>query len=187
MEKNKTYRNAIESLPNYEVSSQCWEKIKQRLDDESELARLLPQHKVEPNLWEGIEASLDGKKKRFPFRTMLRWSAAAAVVFILLLPFNIFDKADGLITSEELMMPDSQKMEDALNLEDDLLAYCSQNPDVCESPDFNNLNNMLNQLKTEKSQLLKMSEELSDPSIDTYINKVNTNIAQVQRKLLSMF
>lgn len=187
MKEDKTYKNAIESLPNHEVSSQCWENIQQRLDEESELARLMPRHTADANLWEGIEASLDGEKNRFSFRTILGWSAAAAVALLLLIPFNKFDNEDRLITSEELMMPGSQKMEGTLNLEDDLLAYCSQNPDVCESPDFNNLNNMLNQLKTEKTQLLKMSEELSDPSIDTYINKVNTNIAQVQRKLLSMF
>lgn len=189
--KEKTpYRKAIESLPEHQASPDLWMTIEQRLKDETALARRLPQHKAKAELWQTIEASLDKKQRGMSLRVFLRWSAPAAVILLLFIPISqsdLFKKGEQLITSEETLSPVNKQMDPALDLDGDILAYCSQNPEVCESPDFNNLNNMLNQLKTEKHQLIRMSEEANDPSIHNYINKVNTNIVQVQRKLLSMF
>ncbi len=190
MKENNTYRQAIASMPQHRAPENLWENIEQRLSSETDLSLKLPQHNANAELWSGIESALDKQQNTLKIKHFVRWTAAAAVIMLLFIPLNnsqLFKRGDKLVTTEELLIPVNGQVINSLNLEEDILACCSQNPEVCESPDFNNLNNMLNQLKTEKTHLIQLSNEMNDPSITDYINKVNSNIAQVQRKLLSMF
>lgn len=191
MGKKDTYRRAISQLPLHEAPAGCWDVIEGTLDGKQFLWSKLPIHRANPRIWDKIESELNRVHRSNTSRKILQWgSVAAAVILFLSLPL-ITDKKDKhnvqWVTSEESTISTTANAISSIDMGSDILVYCSQNPEVCESPDFNVLNAMLKQLNVEKEQLIKMSEQQNDPSIHDYLSKVDINIVQVQRKLISMF
>ena len=64
---------------------------------------------------------------------------------------------------------------------------CAQFPEICASPDYVHLKNLLENLTTERNNLQKMSLQMPDARIKQYEHQINSDIDDIQHKILKLF
>ena len=203
MMEEKNYdklKAAIGQLPQYEPDPQQWNKIEASLDFDKHLQQLLPEmpmHEPKGSLWDAIENQLEPVKetRHFQLATFFRFASAAAASILLLLVgiylLNMYPQEKVKLTySEEVVLQEpenpeiSQEHNEALQF---IQAQCGQLPEICQKPEFKELQQELAKLEEENKKLEQQIAVFGeDPVLIRNQIKIENLRAEFTKKLIQI-
>ena len=200
-EKNKNkLQDAIRNLPQHEPENLPWGKLQAALDFEGRLQQLipeLPQHEPENDFWNTIEAQLEPVKeaRHFQLKDFFRFASAAAATLVLLiasmyvLKMRQPEKAK-LTYSEEIILQESAQPLLSPNSNEGLQfikQQCSSLPDICQKPEFKELEQELAKLEEEHKMLQQQIAVFGeDPVLIRNQIKIENLRAECTKKLIQI-
>ncbi|HLO61145.1 MAG TPA: hypothetical protein VK179_20515 [Bacteroidales bacterium] len=179
-DKKHIVKKAIKELPAFKMPDPAlWERIEAQLDCESSLKNKLPSFKAPGTVWEKIEKELDKNPKRFLTVKRMQILAAAAVV-IVVSALALY----GIIKSREAMESQGSETVQITSPVYDP-ALCENNPDVCKSPAFIDLEKQLGDVKIEINELEKYMKP-DDPQLMKYFLRLENTRVEIEKKMVKM-
>jgi hypothetical protein len=200
-EKNlNKLQDAIRHLPQHEPESLHWEKLNAELDFEGSFKQLIPElplHEPESDFWNKIEAQLEPVKepKHFHLNTFFRFATAAAASLLLVfagwyvLKLRQPEKI-SLTYSEEMVFQEAVKpgiSPDNNEVLQFIQQQCSQLPQVCQKPEFKELQLELAKLNEEHQKIQQQIAVFGeDPALIRNQIKIENLRAAFTKKLIQI-
>jgi hypothetical protein len=179
-DKKHIVKKAIKELPEYKMPDpDLWERIEAQLDSGPSLKDKLPSFKAPDTVWGKIEKELDRNPKRFFTikRTQLLASAAVVILVSAFALYGIKKTGQGKIS------PGSETVQITNPIYDP--ALCENNPDVCKSPAFIDLEKQLGAVKIEIDELEKYMKQ-DDPQLMKYFLRLENTRVEIEKKMVKM-
>lgn len=198
----ETLHRALAELPRYEAPVSLWGEICLAMDADDEfVARLkqLPVYQAPDEIWSNIEAALPEKsepRKLHIRRSILRWSAAAAIAVLLAATWLLIQPRPDDMTAEERITVSRQvfneeisaayheKEDDAFQLVSEL---CRERAPVCEKPEFLALKTELDELTLAKTELKKAIDRYNDdPGLAAQFVRLERERSAVLKQMIQL-
>lgn len=185
-------RKAIEDLPVFKVESQyLWEYIERQLpfDSIKEKGTLpkLPEFKAPESVWQKIEIVLESaeiSKKRRITPILVKWSAAAAILilagYLSLNWFRNYNQQAKYFNASQTEIQEGHGIESIYNP-----ALCNNNPQVCSTDLFKELDKQLNEINSELETMKPMIKG-NDPQLLKYYYRLENEKAEIEKKMVKI-
>jgi hypothetical protein len=192
-EKNQgIFKKAIEDLPVFKVESQnLWENIERQLplDSKKEKETLpnLPEFHAPDDLWLKIETELDKvktKERRRILPMLVKLSAAAALLLLAgYFSFNWISNYQLRKNFFETSKADEYKEQGIDPIYNP--ALCKNNPQVCHTVQFKELDKQLNEIKSEIENMKPMIKG-NDPQLLKYYYRLENEKAEIEKRMVKI-
>ncbi len=167
--ENKTSSAKLSQLIDFDPPESIWDNIEEKLSQKEKLSSL-NEYNPPINVWENIEKNLSVKKAKRAKKHIVRWiklSSAAAAIFLLgYFIFNTVNSNNNIFSYEEewIELTDLQIWnKEEQSVEYALAIICNENPKVCKSPEFQEIDKELKFLDQSKQAIIQQ------------LNKYDTN------------
>ncbi len=192
---------AIDSLPEFEPPLAIWDYIEDNLTNDFSDARLreklqtLPSYDPPELVWEGIDAGLD-KQPKFgagviQFNNWRRIASIAATLTILLFAgwwlINAESNDNSLAYSTEVLNEDlfKQDWDDDEGAFDELMQLCKIKIATCKEPEFQRLQEELDELNNAKIALKNALGKFgTDPNLISQIRDLELERTEKMKKMI---
>lgn len=205
-EKNKhILQQFIEKLPQTKAPAKIWDNIEAELENDNyennrqhfkRAIHHLPNTKTPDIVWENIHQQLNHTSLlRLTIGNYLKIAASIALLmaFAFLMQHILHTNSNNeLLSFSEEIMEDNLSETVLLNIDSEfnkvLEKQCAIQPDVCENPQFTELNKELEDLTKSLVQLKTQSENAdNDPETYKYILRIEKEKAEITKKLIQQF
>jgi len=182
---------AINELPKLAPKEDIWDSIASELTLKESIAKLA-QHSPPEGLWNEIDKKVDAPvvhlKRASSYYYWLSGVAAVLLLGFILFPLLNTNEKTQISYSEELI--EVEPIEDwnatTQDLEMMLEDLCEQNPRVCKSPEFEELNAELQFLDASKIAVLEQINPYEDrKEAEVLLTKIELERVEVLKKLIA--
>lgn len=209
-ESDKNLRKTIEELQSFDSDLNLWDRIRERMDYEEKITRLipfLPEYNSRENLWEEIENKLDEKatkSKRKKVISIISYSTAvaASIALVITIDFSsqkpvaqvstktvtisysqeVVEKEPKIIKEKKEIIPVADKVEtEAISY---INTNCQVNTEVCESSEFKELKSQLIELESQMGMLDEALKYGEDPELIKTKIKIENLKSRITKELI---
>jgi hypothetical protein len=171
MNNKYQFKGLISKLPEFEPEENLWGRIEVALDFDMKLnsaINSLPTFDPDSQLWGTIESKI--KKPKNFITVMMKWSAVAATVAILVILSFLLIKENSqskmLVETEVIIEESSTDISSLKTSEKDAIEVieesCKSNKIVCDAPDFKEKVGLYHELESEQEQLEQTIQTLGE-------------------------
>ncbi len=198
VEKELDKRNIIssefgENMLEFHASEEILENIEspQEKSTLKKAINQLPEHALQIDIWPVVEKELNSTQKQQSKKFYLSLLKVAAV-FVLLVGGGLIyrlivnsNEKDTISYSIEII-DDNTILQMPLNSEGDdhIQAICLNNPVVCSTPEFIELNKQIEDIEKELENISNILLQNNDPQIQRYYYQLENEKVEIEKKII---
>jgi hypothetical protein len=194
-----TLKKTLNEMPTYVLPHDIWPGIEEKLTQKDVNLRKaiddLPAFKVPYDVWKGIKAKAGWQKKTQIgiFKSPV-FRIAASILLLVSLTYLAYrflmppkDKTISIHTEtinngdNLFMKPPRVEMQPVFNSQ-----LCKGNPQICNSPQFKELDRQLKELNQKLNAIMKQPGSKNDPQLLKYYYRLENEKAEVEKRMIKL-
>lgn len=185
-------------MPEYDAPKGIWKNIESTLNKMSyeNAIGCLPEHPLPIDIWPGIEKELNKTKKVKPKKIYLSLLKVAAILIVVVgsslairAIINQNEKRGTISYSVEMIDVGEISNEvnsPGLDKDEHIQTICRNNPIVCSTPQFVELNSQIEDVDKELENIATFLKKDNDPQLQRYYYQLENEKLSIEKKIIKM-
>jgi hypothetical protein len=197
--KGDKLKKAIEALPSFAAPVGLWSHIEEQLSGREENLRTaigeLPAFNAPAGIWEEIEGQVSRRRRSTSllYETPV-FKVAASIVLLLSLTYLAY--RFHMPVKDETINMHVEIIDDANNQQIDPIGaeaqpvlnsqLCKGNPQLCNSPQYKQLDMQLKELQVELNKIIELPGSRNDPQLLKYYYRLENERIEIEKRMIKL-